>query len=182
MSGIIDEPELPSPTTLLIPEDYPELFRNPNKLYAHPDDYCIDSAPITPQLFLYKDGVRSRLFLRISLKLTENSDSAFTTATFLLDTGACAHLFLSPKLFSLLKQRIHMEDAGLDYLNSFVSESSVKCQVKKDLPSIHQPANVMGLPMLFLMGLKLKQGRISTFSFDENNIAYNVAEQIFEYI
>jgi hypothetical protein len=182
MSGIIDEQELPSLTLMLVPEDYPEIFRNPKKLYAHPNDYKLDDSPITPQLFLYKDGARSRLFLRISIKVTEANDSLYTTATFLLDTGGCAHMFLSPALFTLLKGRIHIEDAGLDFIKTKIDGEEVNCQIKKDLPVVHQPANVMGLPMLFLMGLKLHSGRTSRFTFNGDGTADDVASQRFEYI
>lgn len=176
MTSIIDEHDIPSPTLCLIPEDYPKLFRDPNKLYAHPDDYKVDSTAISPQLFVYKDGIRSRLFLRISIKLSETG-SQFTTATFLLDTGACAHMFLSDTLFNLIKARIHMEDAGPDYITTTVGGQNINCQIKKDLPKIHQPANVMGLPMLFLMGLTLRQERLSRFTFNEDGTAHDVADQ-----
>ena len=119
--GIIDELDLPSPTTLLIPEDYPKIFRNPQKLYAHPEDYLKDKDPITPQLFLYKCGTRSRLFLRISLKVNDG----LTSASFLLDTGACPHMYISPQLKGLIQQRIIMDDAGSDV----ISAKSVKMKL-----------------------------------------------------
>ncbi|KAJ3224779.1 hypothetical protein HK099_007898 [Clydaea vesicula] len=170
-SGIIDESDLPSPTTLLLPEDYPKIFRNPQKLYAHPEDYLSDKEPITPQLFLYKDGPRSRLFLRISLKINDG----FTAATFLLDTGACPHMYISSQLKELIRKRIMMDDAGSDFIKCKVGEDEINLVIKEDLPKIHQPANVMGLPMLFLMGLNLKQGRTSSFVYSDDGVADDVA-------
>ncbi len=183
MSGIIDEKEEPpSPVLMLIPEDYPEIFRDPNNLFAHPKDLKIDMEPITPKLFLYKNGTRTRLFLRISMKLAEKSDPQFTAATFLLDTSACAHMYLSPSLFNLVKSRVCIQDIGPDYIKTEVGGKKVNCLVKQDLPAAHQPANVMGLPMLFLMGLQLKQERISLFTFKEDGTADDVAMQQFQYI
>ncbi|KAJ3411912.1 hypothetical protein HDV05_001493 [Chytridiales sp. JEL 0842] len=155
------------------------MFRNPQKLYAHPDDYLVEPNPISPQLFLYKDGPRSRLFLRISLSLDADQ---FTTATFLLDTGACPHMYVSPILAKLLKKRIRMDDAGSDFVQTKLNGETVNLVVKKDLPKIHQPANVMGLPMLFLMGLELKQGRTSMFEFSDDGVAYDIGKQLFKYI
>ncbi|KAJ3390153.1 hypothetical protein HDU92_000649 [Lobulomyces angularis] len=148
-SGIIDELDLPFPTTLLLPEDYPKIFRNPQKLYAHPEDYLSDKEPITPQLFLYKDG----------------------PPTFLLDSGACPHMYISPQLKELIRQRIMMDDAGSDFIKCKVGEDEINLVVKEDLPKIHQPANVMGLSMLFLMGLNLKQGRTSSFVYSDDGVA-----------
>jgi hypothetical protein len=34
-TGIIEKVDLPSPAIILLPEDYPKNFRNPEKLCAH---------------------------------------------------------------------------------------------------------------------------------------------------
>jgi|SRR5215217_1011869 len=176
-TGIIDLEQPPSPTLLLIPEDYPKIFRDPAKLYAHPDDYDIDHVPIQPDFFMYKAGTRSRLFLRISIAIDTNSKPCYTSATFLLDTGACPHFYISDRLASIIERRIKKQDAGEDYIKVDVGSEECRCVVKTDLPSVHQPANVMGLPMLFLMGLQLNQQRVSTFVFDKEGIARSIGTQ-----
>jgi hypothetical protein len=178
---ILDVNEPPSPTTLLIPEDYPLSFRNPDKLYAHPRDYLEESSPIAPQVFLYKKGPRSRIFLRISVRLEEEGPK-WTTATFLLDTGACAHFYFCPRLVQLLKKRMYMEGGADDFIKVKMGDKVFNCNVKEDLPSAHQPANVMGLPMLFMLGLKLKQERISRFTFNEEGVATDIGTQELAYI
>lgn len=167
-----EESLLNSPAaTMLIPEDYPKMFRGISKLYAHPEDYCIDSEPIKPNLFLYKPDTRIRLFLRISIKISENQ---FTAATFLFDTGCCPHFNVSPVLKNLIRCRIEKSDIGADYLVTNVNGESAKCIVKEDLPEIHKPANVMGLPMFFLLGLSFQQNRVAAFEYDGDDIAHNV--------
>lgn len=95
-------------------EDYPSLFRRPGKLYAHPDDYIVCGEPIQPDFFLYKAGLRSRLFMRISIKLDE---AQFVSATFLLDTRCCPHVDISSRLHGMTKSRI-FADGGEDYLST----------------------------------------------------------------
>jgi hypothetical protein len=150
--------------TILIPEDYPKMFRG---TYAHPDDYRIDNKPIKPHLFFYKPDTRIRLFLRISIKISENQ---FTAATFLLDTGCCPHFNMSPVLKNLISSRFVKSDIGPDYLVTKINEESAKCIVKE----IHKPANVMGLPMFFLLGLSFQQNRVAAFEYDRDDIAHNV--------
>ena len=75
-----------------------------------------------------------------------------------------------------------MEDAGLDFIKTIIDGEEINCQIKKNLPVAHQPANVMGLPMLFLMGLTLRPSRTSRYPFNEDGTADNVATQQFEYI
>ncbi|KAI9103800.1 hypothetical protein DFS34DRAFT_605888 [Phlyctochytrium arcticum] len=181
-SGIIDESEPPSLTILLIPEDYPKAFRTQGKLYAHPDDYEIDNKPISPDLFLYKVGTRVRIFLRLSLALDGTAETKYTTGTFLLDTGACPHFYLSVRLWHLLKPRIQRQDVGDDYIVVKANGEDCKCVVKRDLPDAHQPANVMGLPMLFLLGLQLVQKRLSVLTFDEEDVAREIGASHLEVI
>lgn len=171
-----EENVLHSPAaTVLTPEDYPRIFRgipNNSKLYAHPEDYRIDNEPIKPSLFLYKPGTRIRLFLRISLKI---SDSQFTTATFLFDAGCCPHFNVSPILKNLIRSRIKKSDIGADYLVTEINGENAKCIVKENISETQKhAANIMGLPMLFLLGLSLQQNRVATFVYDEENVAYDI--------
>lgn len=117
--------------------------------------------------------------MRISIRITakEDKNHSWTTATFLIDTGACAHMYLSQTLVRMMKKRTFMEDGGSDYVEVEAGGTLNKCIFKDELPSVHQPANVMGLPMLFLMGLRLKQGKTSTFHFDDEGVAYDIGEQ-----
>lgn len=177
--------------SILLPEDYPKRFRG----CAHPEDYRIENEPIQPNLFLYKPLNNSadeyssnllvtalneapilcansnlhqykpdthiRLFLRMSIKISENQ---FTAATFLLDTACCPHFNVSPVLKTLIRSRIKKSDIGADYLVTIIKEENAECIVKEG------PANVMGLPMFFLLGLSFQPNPV----YDEEDIAYNI--------
>lgn len=143
--------------SILLPEDYPKRFRG----YAHPEDYRIENEPIQPNLFLYKPDTRLRLFLRMSIQI---SDNQFTAATFLLDTACCPHFNVSPMLKNMIRKRIKKSDIGADYLVTKVKGESAACIVKEG------PANVMGLPMFFLLGLSFQPNPV----YDEENIAHNI--------
>jgi hypothetical protein len=162
---------------MLIPEDYPRMFRgltNKSKLFAHPEDYRLDNKPIKPSLFLYKPDTRIRLFLRISLKVSQ--EDRFTAATFLLDTGCCPHLNISSLLKNHIRSRIKKNDTGADFLVTEINGETVNCIVKEDLPEVRKPANVMGLPMFFLLGLSFTQNRLATFTYDEDDVAHDVGK------
>lgn len=137
------------------------------KKYAHPDDYKIDTQPIKPEVFLYKPDARNRIFLRTSFKLTE---STYTAATFLLDTGCTSHLNICSDLKNILEPRVKIGDSG-DYIEANVNNEKAFLTIDCDLPDVHKPANVIGLPMFFYLGLSFKQQRIGTFKFDKDRIA-----------
>ena len=50
----------------------------------------------------------------------------------------------------------------------------VRLGVVESIPLQRQPANIMGLPMFFLMGLRFKQQHLSSFSFGDDDVAHNV--------
>jgi hypothetical protein len=164
-----------SPTAIVLcPEDYPENFRGHGditKVFAHPLDYELVDAPIKPEVFVFKPGSRCRMFFRVSIKVGDR----FFSATFLLDSGCCPHINASEVLYGLIKPRLVRSDVGESFMQTLVNGNVVKIVVKREVPTIHQPANIMGLPMFFLMGLTFKQQRIATLVFDENDVACDCA-------
>lgn len=171
--GILEERKTESINVLLIPEDFPKLFRGLDdkmRKYAHPDDYKITETPMAPYVFVYKDGIRTRLFMRLSFKL----NNGYVSATFIFDTGCSVHFLISPILKSFLRERIKRNDTGENYLKTVVDDMNALCIVKDDVPEGHQPANFMGLPMFFLLGVHFQKQRIATFDFDEDDTAHNV--------
>jgi hypothetical protein len=173
-SGIVDAEDPSKAVVLLMPIDYPRIFRghlNPANLYAHPEDFTNCTEPIAPEVFLYKSGIRSRLFLRISIKLAENS---FTSATFFMDTGCCSHFMISPKLMSLMKPRLIINDIGDNHIETTVHGKRVKCAIAPMSDERHISANLVGFPLFFLLGIQFNEGKVSSFEFDEDNIARGV--------
>jgi hypothetical protein len=117
----------------------------------HPDDYVEADQPIVPQcIFHHIRGVHNRLWWRVSLKL---SNGKFIPISFLLDTGAPKHLYLSEKAMAVLEDDKQLkEDADLDL--QYVKIFGRKCSVDVT-PNAHQPANIIGLKLLKRLGLEL---------------------------
>ena len=111
-----------------------------------------------------------RLFLRTSFQLSETT---FTAATFLVDTGCCSYFNICQDLKTVLKPRIKKGD-GKNYIETTVNGNKGFLTVDSNLPDIHQPANVIGLPMFFYLGIGFKCNRIGTFVFDDDDIARDV--------
>jgi hypothetical protein len=133
-----------------------------SKKYAHPNDYKIDSQPIKPKIFIYKPDARNRIFFRTSFKLTE---STYTAATFILDTGCTSHFNICQDLKTILESRIKISDS-VDYIEANVNNDKAFLTVDYNLLEVEKPVNVIGLPMFFYLGISFKQQRIGTFQFD----------------
>jgi hypothetical protein len=108
--------------------------------------------------------------MRISVRLSQNQ---FVAATFLLDTGCCPHFNLSTPLSDLIASRIE-KDVGEDFLQTTIDGKNYNCIVKCEVPEVHHPANIMGLPMFFAMGLSFNEGTVHKFLFDKYKVARNI--------
>lgn len=122
--------------------------------------------------------MRTRLFARMSVQLAANQ---FTSATFLLDTGCCVHLNVCRELKQLMASRLTCSDLGPQYLTMSVQGQRSQCTVvSAEEDSImsssahHQQqtvaANVMGLPMLLLLGIRFQQQSIGALKCDDLGI------------
>ena len=132
---------------LLCAEDFPPNYIN----FAHPQDYHVSSQPIDPQhIFSHRHGNRNRLLWRVSWDI---GDDKFLPMTFVLDTGAPKHLYLSQTALNKLEEvRVLMTDEDTDAL--WVQLFGRKCGVERT-PHEHDPANIIGLRMLMRLGLQL---------------------------
>lgn len=131
----------------LCDEDYPTDFVS----HRHPDDYKTTSAPIDPQfIFHHIHGRHNRLWLRISWQL---GPSKFMPMSFLIDTGAPKHFYLSPDAIIALDSYkvLHVDD---DMDVQYVKLQKRNCPIE-GTPAAHKPANIMGLKLLKRLGLKL---------------------------
>lgn len=172
--GIIDEP--PNETHLvLIPEDYPLLYRSSTKLFAHPEDYKVTEDFVPPSMFVFKHETRTRLFVRLSFRLDSDGGleykSRFVSATFVMDTGCSPHFIISDELWGILSshKRIHESELGPSYIDTKVGGKHAKCRVSNDVPSQHKPANFLGLPMFFLLGVKFPAIKIGELDYEKSD-------------
>ena len=131
---------------LLIADDFPWRQQTDN-----PSDYIKCSTPITPEfIFHHVRGKNNRLWMRASWKL---ADDEFVPMSFLLDTGAPKHFYLSERAMRTLEDAgLAIEDTDTDI--QFVYAFGRKCPVELT-PSAHAPANILGLKMLKRLGLQL---------------------------
>lgn len=177
--GIIDEGnEKTSHTAFSFQKnDVPRSFRANYRMsvfsMAHPDDYTIEKEPIRPDLFLYKNGNRNRLFLRISIRLAENK---FMAATFFLDSGCCSYMRLQESFLYRIKSRLQKSDVSDDYLEIYGNQA--KCTVLEHCTSL----NVMGLPMFFLLGITFPQAKIAFLEYDDEDVCHYIGDIPFPYL
>ena len=124
---------------------------------AHPDDYTAAETPLQPQLIEHQGVLgHHRLLLRVSFKL---DNGRFAPCTFVLDTGAPFHFYLSEKSIQVLQEGGRWKAADpVDYLEILGTKAVVH-----ETPPTHAPANVMGLKMLRLLKLRLDA---EDFSFE----------------
>lgn len=133
---------------LLQDADFPKEYID----MAHPEDYVISANPIEPS-FIDFQGRRfghNRLIMRVSFEL---ENSLYVPMSFVVDTGAPFHFYMSDKGFDVLKDggRILKDGNTQDYLKVFSKNALVH-----DTPTTHKPANIMGLMMIkFLHGVSV---------------------------
>jgi hypothetical protein len=171
-----DAEQFESPAAMmLLPVDYPLPYRGEtpgSKLYALPTDYKVDDQAIQPEVFLFKgNNSRNRLFFRTSFRLSETK---FTAATFLLDAGLCSHFRFSDDLYNLMLSYDRIIQGGpTDYMEVNINGVQHQCLVQNDLPHIHKPVNVIGLPMFFALGLKFDALNIHVATMDKDRVVRN---------
>ena len=183
---IFETKQFESPTAaFLLPTDYPDFYRGHepgSKVYAHPRDYKLDMQAIqTPEMLVYKGpNSRNRLFLQTSFKLTDNY---FTAATFLLDAGFGSHFQFCDELYGMMVRNGRVNQNGpFDSLVTTINDRE-KCLVQNDVSHNQNPANVIGLPMYFALGLKFNAEDITKMVMDKDRIVhYCVRFEPFKYL
>ena len=147
MATLMIFPELAAEEQLrLCPQDFPENF---TKDYCHPDDYKVFERRVDKQLiFNHRQGKFNRLLLRVCWRTKAEE---YVPMTFVLDTGAPKHLYLSQRAIRTLQSHgtLHTDD-DTDLL--YVIVDGRKCPVETTPPS-HDPANIIGVHMLMRFGL-----------------------------
>jgi len=138
---------------LLQPSDFPKNFVD----MAHPEDFIPTNTPIDPDLFDHEGHYgHHRLILRVSF-LTKHDD--YIPLTFVVDTGAPFHFYLSAKGTEALEKggRLLTDGAGQEYMKIFDQNVIVH-----ETPTTHRPANILGLKMIkILKGLQINEGGFS---------------------
>ena len=145
---IIDHDGAGQADLLLHANDFPENYVN----MAHPNDGKITSTPITPEFIRNTRRGCYRMLVRISLRLR---DDRFVSYTFVCDTGAPMHFYLSEKALTVLEAAGRVES---DEFGSFFIIIAGRKAAVRVTPHTHQPGNLMGMLMLERLGLQMDEG------------------------
>lgn len=145
---IIDQSDVADVDLLLQEHDFPANYVN----MAHPDDGTVSSTPITPEFIRHSRRGHFRMLVRISLRL---GDDRFVPYTFVCDTGAPIHMYLSEPAMSVLQAagRIETDELGSLFIIIGGRKSAIRIT-----PHTHQPGNILGMLMLERFGLQMHEG------------------------
>ena len=132
---------------LLCAADFPSFFVN----CAHPGDYVPLEEALPPQVIVHRKAHHNRLFLRICFRA---NDGTFVPVTFILDTGSPSSLYVGELARSALDAagRLVSDEADTEFIDFGAPLGKANVQ---DIPAPHAPANIMGLPLLLKLGLRL---------------------------
>ncbi len=132
---------------LLCSADFPSFFVN----CAHPGDYVPLVAAIPPQVIVHRKAHHNRLFLRMCFRA---NDGNYIPITFIVDTGSPSSLYVGEPARSALDAagRLVNDEADTEYIDFGAPLGKATVQ---DIPVTHAPANIIGLPLLLKLGLRL---------------------------
>jgi hypothetical protein len=148
---MVDQDDAADADFLLQEYDFPDNFVN----MAHPEDGIVKANPITPEFIRHSRRGHFRMLVRISLRLGDNQ---FAACTFMCDTGAPIHIYLSEPALQVLEGAGRI---GTDELGSlFVIIAGKKAAIRVT-PHTHQPGNILGMLMLERFGLQMAEGSFS---------------------
>jgi len=138
--------------------DFPDYYEN----MAHPNDYEKNQEPVNISYISHHKLYHNRLILRISWK---TSRGGYVPMSFVCDTGAPMHFYLSDAALECLKEaeRIKEDDLEVPFVMVFGKRATVQ-----ETPPGHRPGNIMGLLMLKRLGLVVKQDSWHLSGFESN--------------
>ena len=158
--NMIEENTITKEELLLHDEDFPDNYVH----MAHPDDY--KEVPIfVPQFIMHEHfGRHNRLIVRAAWKTSNNT---FIPMSFVCDTGAPSHVYLSNKALSILNSKglLLKDERETPYINIHISSRKTFPAVVEETPYIHKDANILGLKSLRRLNLHLID---NGFSFNED--------------
>ncbi len=133
-------------------QDFPDEY---GKTLSHPDDYIRVEECMTPTI-IYNDGEdkNERIIARFSWK--SDDGKTYIPMSFICDTGATRHIFLSDAAFALLRviRSIKKDELGTRYVVINGRKTALL-----PTPDSFQPANLIGLPLLSRFGLSIDKNK-----------------------
>lgn len=156
---MIEENTITKEELLLNDEDFPDNYIH----MAHPDDYK-EVPSFTPQFIIHSHfGRHNRLIVRAAWKV---SNTTFIPMSFVCDTGAPSHIYLSNKaLHTLQKNNLLLTDEkDVHFVRISINKQDKFSAVIDETPYVHKNANILGLKCLKKLNMHLKN---DGFSFNE---------------
>lgn len=144
-SGILD---VDGEEILIQSEDFPMSYVN----MSHPDDYKrLENVVQVSCIYNHGGSRHNRIISRLSWKV----GNKYLPMSFICDTGATRHIYLSKLAYSMLNTAnriIEDPDLGAKYVTINGRKAAVL-----PTPDNYEPANLMGLPILIRFGLSISE-------------------------
>lgn len=145
---------------LLHDEDFPDDYVH----MAHPGDYK-EVREFKPQFIIHSHfGRHNRLIARVAWK-TENG--TMIPMSFVCDTGAPSHIYLSNKALRVLNSNnlVLKDEKDTAYVSIHTDHKSTFPATIEETPHVHRDANILGLKSLKRLHLRLTEDK---FGFNDN--------------
>lgn len=137
---------------LIQSEDFPTSYVN----MFHTDDYkSLDNVVQVSCIYNHGGSRHNRIISRLSWKV----GNKYVPMSFICDTGATRHIYLSKLAYSMLSSAnriIEDPDLGTKYVTINGRKAAVL-----PTPDNYEPANLMGLPILIRFGLSLSEHAVN---------------------
>ena len=145
---------------LLHDEDFPENYIN----MVHPTDYEVTNSYKSEFIMHSRFGRHNRLIARISWRV---SDNTYMPISFVCDTGAPSHFYLSLNTLNKLSKYdvLKTDERGTMYVKILKNTRDTFLANIEETPHIHKNANIIGLKALQKLELHLND---HGFSFNKN--------------
>lgn len=144
---------------LLHDEDFPNNYVH----MAHPNDYKETNSFFPCFTYHSHFGRHDRLIARVAWK---TSDGTVIPMSFVCDTGAPSHIYLSPEAMSVLDRNklLLKDERDTPYVNMHINKNDTFPATVEETPSVHKHANILGLKSLKRLQFSLKG---NNFSFND---------------
>jgi hypothetical protein len=145
---------------LLHDEDFPINYVD----MTHPDDYKVTCSSNSEFIMHSRFGRHNRLIARVSWKI---SDNTYMPLSFVCDTGAPSHFYLSVNALNKLGEYnvFKTDERGTMYVKVFKTPTETFLANIEETPHVHKNANIIGLKALQKLELHVSDQR---FSFNSN--------------
>ncbi len=143
---------------LLHDEDFPDNYEH----MAHPEDY--KEVDEFASVFTYHSRFcrHDRMIVRIGWK----TNNGFIPMSFVCDTGAPSHMYLSQEALNTLKNAglLMTDERETPYVKIHRDCKNTFLATVEETPHVHKRANILGLKSLKKLHLAMKD---DTFSFND---------------